>query len=195
MDSIYVKLGVLGLALLGILFLAFGGKDDGPVIPPVVPPVTENRAPIALTPFYAECDVHTKGARVDFGLNYRSDTDCPTATYYGAYDPDGDELEYSFVCPWSVFTKAGKLIKAGEWVTAGDLGEFATVVVFAGYTGQTTPYPLIPSPGGSTCRPMSAEECDASTLVGTMCGSVGAWSFQYMVRDPSGATASAKINL
>lgn len=69
----------------------------------------------------------------------------------GIYDPDGDDLMYSFVVrdaagPFSLFRQDGTKIEPGDWITFPKVqGEDqAIIVVFLGWREETTPYPLAP---------------------------------------------------
>jgi len=112
----------------------------------------------------------------------------------GAFDPDGDELDYMIVaCPFPVFNQKNELIKTGEWFRfpKDDTGEqHAVATFFVGRTDTEPPYPFAPK----SC-------CDAVVSGGypdqpESCGDrPDPIVFTYAVRDSKGAVTRASITL
>ncbi len=174
------------ILIIGLAFLvSLAGCSPKP--PPVSPPTpVENQSPVAYPPFTTTMDF-SSGSRVDYDLRYRShgcDTAGAPTNVTGAYDPDGDELEYRINCKWTVFDRARQKIN-GVWKTfpKDDRGEqIAIVTLFIGWAGDIAPYQFA-SKGllGETapgCHP-------TPDLV----------SFTYSVRDGKGGVASHTVLL
>jgi len=147
---------------------------------PVVPtPGPTNRGPIAYEPFTTAL-AFSAGARIDLDLRYR-EHGCNAAGkatgVTGAWDPDGDKLEYAFDCPWTVFDQARNPIPNGHWIQfpLDDRGEQkALVTVFIGHTESNPPYPFGP------------KGCGAFEPGGKLV-------FTYHVRDGKGGEASKRV--
>ena len=173
---------VLIIALIVMALVGCGPK--APPIPPPVPP--ENQSPIAYPPFTTTMDF-SSGARVDYDLRYRShgcDASGAPTSVTGAYDLDGDELEYRVDCKWTVFNQARHKIN-GVWgaFPKDDRGEqIAIVTLFIGWEGDSPPYPFGPkclldeTASGGQPTPESVP-------------------FTYSVRDGKGGVASHTVIL
>lgn len=160
--------------------------------PPVTPP-SSNKNPVAYPPFTAALSF-ARGSRIDYDLRYR-EHGCKNGTpqtVTGAFDPDGDPLDYQAVCDWSVFAYVGDSEHPekinGKWLRfpKDDKGEQqALVTLFVGYEGDQPPYTYAPK---SCCLPNQPgapqEGCNPD---------VGAWNFTYVVRDGNGAMASHTV--
>lgn len=169
------------LLLAGLMILIGCGKEPSVEPPPVDPPVEENEAPIAWTPFIATSSQEA-GAHIILDLRYRMqgcDASGNPTSVTGAMDPDGDSLEYKIECEWSVFERDTERKLNGEWVTFhlvtnpnGNTEQDAVVELWIGWTEGT---PLMP---------VSPMACDPSP---------GPRSFTYTVHDGKGASASHTV--
>jgi len=179
-----IKLTLFLIGLLCAFLLVNCGKKEQPPKPPEPPPVV-NTMPVAFEPFTVTCDFES-GARVDYDLRYREhgcDSSGAPISATGAWDPDGDELEYRVTCEWTVFNQSRRKINR-KWVTfpKDDKGEqMALVTLFVGWTRDEVPYPFAPkcAAGGET-----ATGCEPSP---------DPTSFVYEVRDGKGGAASHTV--
>jgi hypothetical protein len=177
---------------------------------PVKPDLPKNNPPIARAPFlYGGVSSSTVyiGDAVKLDLRHRvhgCDASGASTNETGAYDPEGDVLEYAVSCkgpsadgqtqiPYTVFNDQGAQID-GAWIQNGNPRGFALapagpgkpieaqalVTFFIGRRETTTPYPF------------TAKGCDpAPTPTPIIDGSkLGECVFSYTVRDKKGATAT-----
>ena len=152
------------------------------------PVVDTNRAPFVYEPFTVS-DMRC-GARVDFDLRYRSHgcNNGMALGVTGAWDPDGDPIEYMVTCRWAVYDQDRRQIN-DKWVTfpRDDNGEqHAMVTLFVGYE-DGPPYPF----GPKACDPYVPYIPPESPG----CGECEDEWFAYTVRDTHEATASAAVLL
>jgi len=177
-------LAIGAICLVGLaLVLAFGcGKDEDK--PPDPVPVTNN-APVLYPPTWTECDV-SSGAKLVLDFRYRyhgCDPNGQVTGVSGAYDPDGDDLEYRFSCDWTIFNEDYDVLN-DEWVTfpMDSTGEVQAIVcLFVGWDEDFPPYPFKIMGAGaevgiSGCKP-----------------SVSSVRVDYAVRDGEGGSAMGVV--
>jgi len=174
------------LALVStVIALLITGCDDKPPDDPGEDIPSANAAPIVYSPFFAGDPGYTSGARWDGDVRWRAHG-CDAAGFpigqTGAYDPDGDELEYKFECVWSIFALVeGEPLQTrrinGEWVKfpVDDRGEQRALVFFyAGYAGDHPPLPI----GPMSCHPTPPPA-----------------TFKYSARDGNGGVVNYVLSL
>ena len=155
------------LAMAGaICYLLWGcGGDDGNG--GGTPPPPTNQLPLAYMPFVASAD-YSVGGRVVLDLRYRThgcDAGGNPTSVTGAWDPDGDPLEYRITCKWSVFDVEDRRVN-GEWVTfrKDDRGEQEAVLqLWIGWQEDAPKHPISPvscGPGPLPPEPLVYEVRD-----------------------------------
>lgn len=180
----YLGFAVFLALFVCVLLAALSGCMIQPEPVQPDPIVDTNRAPFAFVPFTVS-DARF-GARVDFDLRYRTHG-CDNGmaqSVSGAWDPDGDPLEYRATCRWAVYDQAGNKIN-DLWMTfpRDDNGEqHAIVTLFVGYE-DGPPYPFAPK----VCDPYVPYVPPDPPG----CGVCEDEWFTYAVRDPHGAVASS----
>jgi len=166
----------LGLALLII------SCDNDPK--PPEPPIVENANPVAYTPLIVSSSFTTR-SHILADVRYRKqgcDASGHPTSVTGAYDPDGDSLEYRFACPWSVF-KLGTNEKINDqWVTfpivvnpSSVIEQDAQVEFWIEWTND---YPLMPT----------APQCEPNPYIEPTV-------FTYEARDEHGAISAHSVTL
>jgi len=159
------------------VYVGFCIHGCGPTEPPKPPEPTTNADPISLPPFIASTS-QSAGAYVLIDVRHREhgcDSSGNPTSVTGAYDPDGDSMEYRFECAWSVFDDAGEKIN-DEWVTFpeethpnGKTEQAAIVKLWIGWTEDSPLMPVAPQDCGPDPSPVQ---------------------FVYSVRDGKGGEAS-----
>jgi len=204
------ELLILGaVALVAFIFFANRATKPKP-IEPVKPDLPKNNPPVACAPLlYGGVPGNTVyiGDGVKLDLRHRvhgCDANGASTNETGAYDPEGDVVEYAVKCtgpssdgtsqiPYTVFNAQGNQID-GDWVRNGDPRGFALapagpgkpieaqalVTFFIGRRETTTPYPFTAK--GCDPAPTPAPIVDGSKL--------GECVFSYTVRDSKGSIAS-----
>lgn len=153
------------------------------------PPIVEtNTAPIAHAAFIPGDPSFVSGDLVRFDLRYREhgcDSGGAPTWATGAWDPDGDPLEYRVTCEWSVYTATYEKVN-DQWITfpEDDRGEqLALVTIIIGWQGEIPPYPF----GTQDEEPnLAAMGCDPG---------VQQTPFTYAVRDGRGGMTSYTVVL
>ena len=168
---------LITVCILPLLILAGCGDEEKPP-----EPVVENTNPIAYAPLVVGSSFTTR-SHVVIDVRYRTqgcDASGHPTGITGAYDPDGDAIEYRFSCPWSVF-KLGTSEKVnGEWVTfpivtnPGSVVEQNAVVEL--WIGWTEDHPLMPT--SPRCGPV-----------------IEPTVFTYEVKDEHGAITAHSVTL
>lgn len=187
------------IVLIGIIgWLAAGCRDENPPAPDPLPVPSENRTPIAYAPFSVSSFL-IDGQRIDYDLRYL-EHGCANGTAQmvtGAWDPDGDALEYLVECSYAVYAviqsqsdPSGSLRKINnQWVTfpRDDNGvQHAVVTLFVGWDAASPPYPFAPKAITPECVPSGG--CGGDPIPSVV-------YFSYTVRDTHGATARAQVRI
>lgn len=179
-----IFLAMLG-TIIGLLLSGCGGDKD--TTPPDDDTGTTNLAPVAYAPFVVGSPSYVSAEQWEFDLRHRAhgcDAAGNPTSETGAWDPDGDPLEYRLECDWSVFavvmTEDGQGVERinSRWVEfpRDDRGEqLALVYIWVGYEGREPLRPWISTQG---CKPNPPPT-----------------TFRYSVRDSSGDMASHQIRL
>jgi hypothetical protein len=204
------ELLILGVvAVLAFIFFANRATKPKPA-PTPGPDLPKNNPPIACAPLlYGGVTSSTVfiGDPVKLDLRHRvhgCDANGAALDETGAYDPEGDVIEYAVKCtgpspdglsqiPYTVFNDQGAQIDSA-WIKNGDPRGFALapagpgkpieaqalVTFFVGRRETTTPYPF------------TAKGCDpAPTPTPIIDGTkLGECVFAYTVRDSKGSTAT-----
>ncbi|MCE5190930.1 MAG: hypothetical protein LLG08_04105 [Actinomycetia bacterium] len=202
-----VAILVLVTIIAAVVLLSRGRKPDS--AEPDKPILPKNNPPVAHEPLVvgAESASLFIGDPVKLDLRHRvhgCDANGNPLTETGAYDPEGDVLEYMVKCegagrdgtliPYSVFSDRGVKVDTA-WIKNGDPHGFALapkgpydqtlepqaiVTFFVGWRDAATPYPFTPK----GCDPAPAPEpiIDKTKL--------GECRFTYTVRDTKGHEAS-----
>lgn len=202
-----VAILVLVAIIAAVVILSRGQKAEP--IEPVKPDLPKNNPPVAHEPLVigAESASVFIGDPIRLDLRHRvhgCDANGQPMTETGAYDPEGDILEYRVAChgagrdgaqiPYSVFNSQGVKIDT-DWIKNGDPHGFALapkgpydatlepqaiVTFFVGHRGVVTPYPFT----AKACDPAPTPEpvVDKAKL--------GECKFVYTVRDTKGQEAS-----
>ena len=165
--------------LVAVAIVGCNDKDPVVVVPPEDPIVVSNQIPVVYPPLVVATSLTTRSP-VTIDVRYRvqgCDASGASTGVTGAFDPDGDLLEYRFGCRWSVFEKGGDERINGRWVTFptetnpnGVTEQRAIVELWVGWVETT---PLMP------VSPQSCEPAQAAI-------------FTYEVRDPSGTVVIHK---
>jgi hypothetical protein len=205
--AILVIVCVIGAAIL------LGPQVSKPKPDPTPTPLPKNNPPIACAPFLiggVTSNTVFIGDAVKLDLRHRvhgCDTNGAATDETGAYDPEGDVVEYSVKCvglspdglsviPYTVFNEHGVQIDSA-WIKNGDPKGFALapagpgkpieaqalVTFFVGRRDSSTPYPFT-AKGCPTPTPTPVP-VDGTKL--------GECVFSYTVRDTKGATATASM--
>ena len=207
------ELLILGaVALVAFIFFANRATKPKPN-PDPKPDLPKNNPPVARAPFlYGGVSSSTTyiGDAVKLDLRHRvhgCDASGAATDETGAYDPEGDVIEYAVKCegpspdglsriPYTVFNEQGAQID-GDWVKNGDPRGFALapagpgkpieaqalVTFFIGRRETTTPYPFTAK--GCDPAPTPTPVIDHTKL--------GECVFAYTARDKKGATATASM--